>query len=446
METEEKQIKEAVSKEDQSAAKKKKGYIKYLISVSIVLVLTVASIIIALYSAGDGDVGVGGKQIWDTILAANAWLLVSVVILVFASYAVDGLIILAFCRLYTRRYKFHQGFVNSLIGAFYSAVTPGASGGQVMQVYTMKQQGVEVSNAASIMVMWFILYQTSLIVIDVVAIAVEWNLIMSLTDFTFTFDAFGANFSITLLPLLIIGFALNIGVLFMLFAMSYSHHFHNFIMHYVVNFLAKLHLIKNADKTRENLRVQVENFKIELRRLQSNIPATILILLLFFIVLIMRFSVPYLTALSLNAAVEPSFQAYVHSIFLSAFHQMVVGVFPIPGAAGVSELFFTQIFSGVITPGSVQAVNIIWRTATYHIVVLVSGIVAAFYRSRPKENFRYANRQTFVNIQMETYEMRKIAVDTLYETAQLSKKELQKKLKAKPDEAKRKKKAGDDAS
>ena len=215
--------------------------------------------------------------------------------IVFFTYCIDGLIILVFCRLYTRHYHFIQGLANTLIGAFYSAVTPGASGGQVMQVYTLKKQGIEVSNAASIMVMWFILYQSNLIVFDILAILVEWNKILSISSFTFTFG----SFSITLLPLIVIGFALNLGTLALLFLMSYSHRFHNFIMHYMVNFLAKLHIIKNPDKSRENLRVQVENFKIELRRLQSNVPVTILLSIMFLANFFLRFSIPYFTGLSL---------------------------------------------------------------------------------------------------------------------------------------------------
>ena len=64
--------------------------------------------------------------------------------------------------------------------------------------------------------------------------------------------------------------------------MSYSHRIHNFIMHYGVGFLAKIKILKHPDQTRESLRIQVENFKIELRRLLSNIPITITILVLFF--------------------------------------------------------------------------------------------------------------------------------------------------------------------
>lgn len=190
--------------------KKKKGAKSYIISVMLVLILTALSLLLSLYSAGDGDIASGSLLIGNAIGGSNPWWLLCIAILVILSYLLDGIIIQVFCRLYTRHYYLHQGVANSLIGAFYSAVTPGASGGQVMQVYTMKKQGIEVSNAASIMVMWFILYQVSLIAFDIVSIAFEWNTIASIKSFTIPgFHIGDWNGEITIVPLIILGFCLN---------------------------------------------------------------------------------------------------------------------------------------------------------------------------------------------------------------------------------------------
>jgi uncharacterized membrane protein YbhN (UPF0104 family) len=95
--------------------------------------------------------------------------------------------------LYTRHYKWHQGVSNAMIGAFYNDVTPGASGGQVMQVYTMKKQGIEISNAASIMVMWFIhVSGGAMIFFDILAIIFQWDTIMAIKSFQIpNFSLFG---------------------------------------------------------------------------------------------------------------------------------------------------------------------------------------------------------------------------------------------------------------
>ena len=432
--------KEKVTTEEVDPKQKKSGKIKYLISIGAVVVLTAVSIILSLFSAGDGNLVAGGKIIIDALKSANLAWLFGLVGMVVISYAIDALIIFIFGRLYTRKYKYHQAVANGLIGAFYSAVTPGASGGQVMQAYIMKRQGIAISNSASIFVMWFILYQINLIIFDIVTVIVEWGRIMNLASFEFTIG----SFSITLLPLIIIGFALNVGVLALLFLMSYSHHFHNFIMHRVVNLGAKLRLIKNPDKTRENLRVQVENFKIELRRLLTNIPVALLLSTFFMLNLFIRFSMPYFSASAFGATGEFSFGNLIDTCFLSAFHQMITGIFPIPGAAGVSELFYLSVFKDVIGPtydalgnvireasANMASSQILWRTATFHLVVLVSGITSAIYQVRPSKEYHRATYQSFVTLQLETYELRKLDVDKIYETKQISKEAIKAKMAAK---------------
>ncbi len=425
----------ALIEEGNKPQKKNNGAWKYLVTVGVVLLLTGISLILSLWSAGDGDIAKGAYVIWDAIRCSSwKWLLL-IFTIVIGAFCVDGLIVFVFCRLYTRKYHWHQGFLNSLIGSFYSAVTPGASGGQVMQVYVLKKQGVEVSSAASIMVMWFILYQSNLILFDFLAIGIEWNKIMSLSSFEFGWG----DIHLTLLPLIIIGFALNLGTLAILALMSYSHRFHNFMLHHVINLGAKLHLVKNPEKSRESLRVQVENFKMELRRLQSNIPVTILLSILFQLNFFLRYSIPYFSAASLDAiGGQFNWADMFDTCFLSAFHQMVTGVFPLPGGAGVSELFFNSIFREIFSAttengtllrsveANMNAAQIIWRFATFHAVVLVSGFVAAFYRSRgeDREYYGYVNRETFVTLQLQTYEIRKASADTLYETRQLSKKQI----------------------
>ncbi|OPZ37414.1 MAG: hypothetical protein BWY98_00145 [Tenericutes bacterium ADurb.BinA155] len=398
--------------------KKKNQNIKYIIYILIVLVATGLSLAISLWNSFDAVMAAirGASPLWIAII----------ILVVAGSYCLEGLIIKIFCRLYTRHYHFHQGLANSLIGAFYNDVTPSSSGGQVMQAYTLKQQGIQVSNAASIMVMWFILYQVALIFFDIVALAFESQTILSIKWLDI------GTWHIPALPLIIIGFAINLSVIVLLYLMSFSHRFHNFILHYVIGFLGKIHLIKKPDQMRENLRVQVENFKIELRRLQANIPVTILIVFLFLLVITMRNSIPYFAGLALNAFQDSSFSITMlfKAAFLSSFHQMVTGLIPLPGSAGVSEYFFYYLFFNFYNQndGVIKAAQILWRTATYHLVLLISGLVSALYRSRPKEAIHYANRQTFVNLQLETFDERKRSADTMFETRQLSRKEIQKKI------------------
>ena len=297
--------------------KKKNNAVRYIVYIVVVLIATGLSLAVSLWGQFDSVIG----TLADAFKSTNGWFYILISLGVVAlSYFVDALIILIFCRLYTRMYKYHQALATSLIGQFYSDVTPGASGGQVMQAYTMKSQGIPVSTGASIMVMWFILYQCALILFDLLAFIFEFNSIMAIPGISFTL--FGQTLVIPVAPLIIFGFVLNASVILILLLMSYSHRIHNFILHYVVGFLGKIHLLKNPDKARESLRVQVENFKIELRRLQANIPVVVVQIILFLIMLFCRFCIPYFAGLAMGTMNEEfSVARLFDAAFLNSFHQ-----------------------------------------------------------------------------------------------------------------------------
>ena len=222
--------------------------------------------------------------------------------------------------------------------------------------------------------------------------------------------------------------------------MSYSHHIHNFILHHVIGLLGKMRILKNPDKSRESLRVQVENFKIELKHLAYNVPVLVTQIFFYICILFIRNSIPYFSAMAVHAQGAFfdegfSFVNMIHTCFLTSFHQMCTGLIPLPGSAGISELFYEYLFASTfIGEGVLQSSQILWRTATFHIVLLISGFVAAFYRSRAKEPLPYADRKTFVNLQLETFEERKKNMETLYETRQLYRKEIQRKISSFPKE------------
>ena len=424
--------------EQQQKTKKKNNTKKYLIYISFVLIATGISLFLSLHDKFNQTIEALASCDWRYLL------LIMAVVLFYIS--INAFIIFIFCRLYTNKYHYHQAMASVMIYTFYADVTPGSSGGQPMQAYTISKQGVDVSNAASILVMWYIVYQVVLVLFGSVGLVFKWGLLSSMESLNFRVG--NTDFSIPIIPAVLIGFGLNLIVILFLFLMSYSHKLHNFILNHGVNIGAKLRLVKNPDKTRQNLRVKVENFRIELRRLQSNLPLTIFISILFFIMICAKFSLPWFAGIALNGygdiykttidgtwikvghtVGDYSIVSFFDACFLSSFHQMVTGLIPIPGSAGVSEIFFSMVFNGFYAKKEhIAAAQIIWRTASYHIPLLAGGIVSAFYHVNPTEHFDKATSQTFTNLQIETYEARKESSDKMYQTAKLNAEEIRKKL------------------
>lgn len=400
--------------------KKKKLHNNYIIN--IVIVLLIAGIVLFL-SLKDGF-----DEVLHSLSTANPYWLSAAFGLAIIIFLLDALILYILARLYTTRYSFSKALAVGLIGTFYNDVTPSSSGGQFAQAYTFKKQGIELASAASILVMHFLIYQTVLVFYGILAFIFRLPLLLQLNPVA-DINIFNLiKFKLTLIPLSIIGFVINFTVIATILLLSYSKWMHTFVINSVVKIGNKLHFIKHPEKTKQNWMSQIENFRIELRRLQSNIPVTIFLGILFFIKLTVFYSIPYFIGLALNVQ-TPTF-SLINTIYLSGYLQMMTNMIPLPGASGFSEYFFTQVFVEIFGGGAITtAAQLIWRSATFYFGLILGGLVTAFYRSAPAEAGFKTDRKTFLELQRSTYEIRKKTADTMFQTSQLSRKDIESRMK-----------------
>ena len=335
-------VDKVVEKPAPTPPKKKKSTWKYLLNIAIVLIVSGVAIFLALKDNFD--------LIVSYIVGSNYLFLLAILGIMVLLVLVRALILFVFARLFTRDYYYHQAVAVHFVGVFYSAVTPGGQGGEVMQAYTYKKQGIHISCAVSALAMHSILYQIVLILYGIASLIIKYDYIQQL-PFASLGKIGDVNIEIPIWVLTLLGFGLNVGYIGIILGMSYWKGLHHFVMGPIIELLHKIHIIKDADKSRESLRNQLENFKIETRRLFSNVPFTILVSVLFFIFLSLTFSVPFFVGLAMHN--ESTCASIWDSIFLGNFHQMATGLIPIPGSAGVSEFVFRSLFCALpATPSS----------------------------------------------------------------------------------------------
>ena len=436
----EKKVREHEEMIDSGKPRNKKSTVKYILNISLVLIATGLAIFFAIKD--------DAKEIGHYLSTADGNFLLVIIAVMVGCILVRSFILFCFAHLFTRKYHFHQAIAVDQIGQFYNAITPGASGGQIMQAYTYKKQGVQISSAVSILAMYSIVYQVVLIVFGTISFIIKYDFIISIGYIQTGIKINEVPMNIPIWPLTIVGFLLNVGVIFIVFLMGYWHSFHNFVMGPIVSLLHKIKIVKDPDKTRENLRIQVENFKIEFRRLSTNIPFLILVVVSFTAYIILKFCIPYFVGKALHN--ESTVASFWDCIFLSNYHQMITGLIPIPGSAGVSEFVFYNLFLNEASPEKgfftifvdgiankeasrtlCRASLLIWRSSTFVVPILIGGLVSAFYRSAPKNEAHMGdipNRQTFVTLQKETYVERYEEVASLVETSKLSREAIVAKL------------------
>lgn len=406
---------------------KKKKLWKYLIYFAVIILITAGVLIYNLFQrVEEADNRFVYELIPEYIGRMNYTYLAIFFGVILLGFLLNAFIMFLYARLYHRRYKYHQGLAIQAIDNFYSSITPGAYGGEFAKVYFFNRQGIALSNAASIIVMNFIVYQISLCLIGFISILTRFDQILSIPAFGIVI---GEEYTLPIpfYVFIILGFFLNCFVMALMIFMSISRRLHNFVINKVVKFLGKIKLVKNVEEKQESLRLQVENYRVELRRLSSNIPFALIMFFLTLLAIIVGGVYPFLSGLTLGGFEEYENVNYAlkiyDSIVFSNFHQMVTGLVPIPGTAGIAEYVFERLFgagSGYFSEafyryGGGNTVLIFWRMVTFYIPFMIYGIVAATYKSRgvpPEERLvPIGNRKTFVTMSIDTMDERKETLD-----------------------------------
>ncbi|MBR2579408.1 MAG: flippase-like domain-containing protein, partial [Clostridia bacterium] len=88
----------------------------------------------------------------------------------FGNIAIDAYVLFRFTNNYDKSYTLAKAIKATAIGQFYSVITPGAVGGQPMQLYCMRKQDVDMGVASSSLIQKFLVYQTTITIYSLIAL------------------------------------------------------------------------------------------------------------------------------------------------------------------------------------------------------------------------------------------------------------------------------------
>ena len=413
-------------KKEDSPQKKKRS--KYPLYIAIILAVTAVTMYLSLKD--------DFNQIVTNFATMNVPYFIYGALCFLGCFLINSLILFLFARRYRKKYYFHQAMANDCIGNFYNCITPSASGGQFMQAYTYKKQGISLSNGTSCLIMNFIVYQLVMIVLASVSVFAKSDKVF--VGNTYDIQLF-EGFSLPFWVIMILGYALQFIVIGLVILMSTWRGFHNFILNKGVNLLAKIKIIKNPDESRRSFAVAIDSFKVELKNLLINPRFLILIIILHILCFACRYSIPYfinIAVLGEGASVTYNYTWWDTFCFTS-IHKMATELIPIPGAAGISEAFYYTVFqaaySGASSADQIKAytitAQILWRVITFYVPLVVSGLVTAFYKGKPSKDeikVTTSGAQTYLTLTLDTYDERRRTYQTIYNTRQINKKEFEK--------------------
>lgn len=250
-----------------------------------------------------------------------------------------------------------------LIGFFFSAITPAASGGQPMQIYYMHKDKISVGNATLALLINLSSFQV--ITLSFAFISVGFN---------------RSHMTSGLVWLFVIGILLNSTALALFIIGIFSRRLSAALIRFAVKVL-KFFKVKNVDKKQEKMEAELEKYQASAKYIKENKFLIVRTVFTTFVQIIIYYSIPYWVYLAFGLQEYNILQV----ITLQAVLYATTSGIPLPGAVGVTEGGFMSLFENVFTTGIVGSAMLLNRGISFYLFVLISGIFVTIISIRTKK-------------------------------------------------------------
>lgn len=251
----------------------------------------------------------------------------------------------------------------TLIGFFFSSITPAASGGQPMEIYYMHKEKTAVANSTLALLVHLTSFQIVTITLGILSTILHFEIVKS-----------------GLIYLVVLGILLNSTALTLLAISIFSKRLSKGLINFAVKVL-RFFRIPNIEKKQESLEKELEKYQESAVYIKEHKKLMIKTLVTTFIQVIIYYSIPYWVYLAFGFTGYNFFQI----VTLQAMLYATVSGIPSPGAVGVSEGAFIEIFKGVFPATMMNSAILLNRGASFYLFVIISAIITTITALRTKD-------------------------------------------------------------
>ena len=255
-----------------------------------------------------------------------------------------------------------RGIKYVLICFFFSGITPGATGGQPVEVYYMTKDNIDGSKATLSVLIQLFSYKIACLSLAFFAFFVHFNSLIFTNKIIF-----------------ILGFIIYLIPLFLLFMCIFKPAFINTITNVIIAFLYKTG-IKGPKNNQKAINEKISNYNEYASFLKTNKSIFIKSLCISFLGILSSYFVSYYIYLALGFNEFSFFTIVTTQALLYAMASWV----PLPGAIGASELVYLNIFSRFYPEDSLISALCLSRGITFYLFIIIGLLI--FIYSKLKTN------------------------------------------------------------
>ena len=289
-------------------------------------------------------------------------------LLLWAFYiTMDGMSFRHYLRLHGHRISLRSAIFICIAGQYYSNVTPGASGGQPMQVYYMRKRGIPVGIGSSAVIVQFFCFQLMLAIVS----SILWYVYRD-----FIAARLGSS-----LWMLVIGYIVNLFGVVISALMALHRGLVRGMGRLGVRIGAKLHLTKDPEAALAKWTEHTEAFHDSIFFLIRR-PASFAWLLLLNLA---RLFAHTFAVVLVYRALHLQGTSWLALGTLAMMLHMTAAYVPLPGSSGAQEGGFGLYFGGIFPEGTLFVAMLLWRFFTYYIFLLVGAVALSVHAARSGE-------------------------------------------------------------
>jgi hypothetical protein len=179
----------------------------------------------------------------------------------------------------------------------------------------------------------------------------------------------------------IIGILLNSSALALLLISIFSKRMSKGIINFAVKVL-KFFKIKNVEKKQEWLEGELNKYQASASYIKTHKKLIIKTILITYVQFLFYYSISYWVYCSFGYS---NYNILQISSMQAVLYATVSGI-PSPGAVGVSEGGFLEIFKSVYTKNEISGAMLLSRGVNFYLFVLISVVIVMFYTMKDKSH------------------------------------------------------------
>ena len=296
------------------------------------------------------------KQTIKIILSVNfKYILLGIITMVFY-FVFEALNIKNILKKLGNNISIFSSMKYSLIGFFFSGITPAATGGQPLEIYYMKKDKIPITHSTLTLLLQLCSFHITTITCGIIGLIINYKLLPK--SFVWLF---------------IIGMFFKVIVLIPMLICLFSQKLSRKIVNIFIKILQKIKY-KNIEDIKQKIDTSINEYNQGSKFIKQNKRIFIKSIFIVLIQMIIYYTIPYF--------VYRSFGLTEYNIIKITFIQAMLFVsassIPLPGSVGISESAFINIYSTIFGAEKLTSATLLNRGINFYLFVLVGFVVTTY--------------------------------------------------------------------